>query len=75
MLNYKLYRKLTDSIIIGFLAVLGINQNRDGFNNAVIYTPKLSRLIKLAQLLVVQHVVVKKKAGRTQFLNELVSEL
>ena len=75
LLDHKLHGKLTDSIIVGFLAVLGINQNRDGFDDAVIYTPKLSGLVKLAQLLVVQHAVVEKKAGRTQFPNELVSEL
>ena len=75
MLNHKLYRKLTDSIVVGFLAVLGINKNCDGFDDAVLYTAKLSRIVKLAQLLVVQYALVKSKTGRTQFLNELVSEL
>jgi hypothetical protein len=75
LLDHKLHGKLTDSIIVGFLAVLGINKNRDGFDDAVLYTAKLSGIVKLAQLLVVQHAVVESKAGRTQFPNELVSEL
>jgi hypothetical protein len=75
LLDHKLHGKLTDSIVVGFLAVLGINKNRDGFDDAVLYTAKLSGIVKLAQLLVVQHAVVENKAGRTQFPNELVSEL
>jgi hypothetical protein len=47
----------------------------NSFNDAVLYTAKLSGIVKLAQLLVVQHAVVKSKAGRTQFLNDLVCEL
>jgi hypothetical protein len=75
LLDHKLHGKLTDSIVIGFLAVLGINKNRDGFDDAVLYTAKLSGIVKLAQLLVVQRAVVESKARRTHFPNELVSEL
>jgi hypothetical protein len=53
LLDHKLHEKLTDSIVVVFLAVLGINSNRDGFNDAVLYTAKLSGIVKLAQLLVV----------------------
>lgn len=44
-------------------------------DDAVLYTPKLSGLVKLAQLLVVQHAVGEHQAGRIDFPNELVSEL
>lgn len=75
LLDHRLHGKLTDSILVGFLAALGINQSCDGFDDAVIYTPKLSALVKLAQLLVVQYAVSEHKAGRTQYPNELVGEL
>lgn len=75
LLDHKLNGKLTDSIVVVFLAALGINRNCDGFDDAVLYTTKLSAIVKLAQLLVVQYAVVESKAGRTQFPNELVSEL
>jgi hypothetical protein len=75
LLDHKLHGKLSDSIVVVFLAVLGINSNRDGFDDAVLYTAKLSGIVKLAQLLVVQYAVVESKAGRAQFPDELVSEL
>jgi hypothetical protein len=75
LLDHKLHGKLTDSIVVVFLAVLGINSNRDGFDDAVLYTAKLSGIVKLAQLLVVQYAVVESKAGRAQFPDKLVSEL
>lgn len=75
LLDHTLHGKLTDSIVVGFLAALGINQGFDGFDDAVLYTSKLSALVKLAQLLVVQHAVSEHEAGRAQYPNELVSEL
>lgn len=75
LLNYKLTRKTTDSILVSFLAALSINQDCCGFDGAVLYTPKLSALVKLAQLLVVQYAVSESKARRAQCPNELVSKL
>jgi hypothetical protein len=75
LLDHKLTGKITDSILVGFLAALGINKDCCGFDDAALYTPKLSGLVKLAQLLVVQHAVFEFKAGRAQYPNELVGEL
>jgi hypothetical protein len=41
LLNYKLYYKLIDSIVIRFLAALGINTKQNSLDNVVLYTPKL----------------------------------
>ncbi|KAL5405335.1 hypothetical protein PMIN04_012374 [Paraphaeosphaeria minitans] len=75
LLDHKLHGKLSDSIVIGFLAALGINKERNGLDEAATYTPKLSGLIKLAQLLVIQHAVIEHRAARVEFPNELVAEL
>jgi hypothetical protein len=75
LLDHKLHGKLSDSIVIGFLAALGINKERSGLDGAAIYTPKLSGFVKLAQLLVIQHAIIEHQAGRVVFLDELVAEL
>jgi hypothetical protein len=52
LLDQKLHNRLTQSIVVGFLAVLSINRERNGFDDPVSYTPKLSALVKIAQLLI-----------------------
>lgn len=74
-MDHKLHGKLSDSVVVGFLAALDINKERSGLDGAAVYTPKLSGFIKLAQLLVIQHAVIKHRAGRVIFPNELVAEL
>jgi hypothetical protein len=75
LLDHKLHGKLTNSIVVGFLAALGIDKERNGLDGAAIYTSKLSALVKLAQLLVVQHAVLEHRAKRVVFPNEMVAEL
>ncbi|CAI6340680.1 unnamed protein product [Periconia digitata] len=75
LLDHKLEGRLTDSIVVGFLAALGINKSCDGFDDAVLFLPKLSALVKLSQLLLVQHAVVAHKTGHAKFPNELVAEM
>jgi hypothetical protein len=75
LLDYKLHGKLSDSIVVGFLAALGINKERNGLDGAAIYTLKLLGFVKLAHLLVIQHAVIEHWAGRVIFPNELVAEL
>jgi hypothetical protein len=68
LLDHALYGDIYDSILVGFLAVLGIrvsDNDNDSSNSqsrkleeAVLYTPKLSAFIKCAQLLVLQRTVV-----------------
>ena len=44
--------------MVGFLAVLGIDENNNTLHEAPNYTPKLSAFIKIAQLLVLQKAVI-----------------
>jgi hypothetical protein len=43
---------MIESIVVGFLAALGINRECTGFDDPVMYNPKLSALVKIAQLLI-----------------------
>jgi hypothetical protein len=74
LLDHKLHGKLTDSIMVGFLAAHGIDRNKKGFKEAVAYTTDLSALVKIAQLMVVQYAVKQCEAGRAPYPNELVAE-
>ena len=57
LLDQPLHDNIYDSIVVGFLAVLGIN-SQGSYHEATIYTPSLSAFIKLSQLLVIQRVVL-----------------
>ena len=75
LLNHKLKAKVTDSIVVGFLAANGINQEQNGFEEAATATSALSGLVKLAQLLVVQHALCEYKAVSTTYPGDLIAEL
>ncbi|KFZ07677.1 hypothetical protein V502_09852, partial [Pseudogymnoascus sp. VKM F-4520 (FW-2644)] len=75
LLDHCLMGKIYDSIVLGFIAVLGINEGRDGFHNACNFTSKLSAFIKMAQLLVLQRAVVAAECGETQFPSEALDEM
>lgn len=52
LLDHRLMGDIFDSASIDFLTVLGIDSAMEGFQEATIYTPHLSALIKIAQMLV-----------------------
>src|SRR4051812_19806597 len=64
LLDHTLHGKLTDSIVVEFLAVQGIDLQRQGFKEALRSTTKLPALVKIAQLIVVQYAVRESEAGR-----------
>lgn len=57
LLDHPLHGNVYDSIIIGFLAVLGINKH-GSYHEPLTYTTNLSAFIKMAQLLVVERTVL-----------------
>jgi hypothetical protein len=63
VLDHDLLGDLFDSVVIGFMAVLGINKEKRVFYDACSYTSNLSALIKIAQLLVVQQAVISAMEG------------
>jgi hypothetical protein len=64
LLDHKLHRRVEDSIFVRFLAANGINRERTGFYKAVAATTALSGLVKLAQLLEIQHALCEHRAGQ-----------
>ncbi|KAH4596285.1 hypothetical protein HBH82_231530 [Parastagonospora nodorum] len=75
LLNHKIKGKLSSSIVISFLSVLGINTARNGFEDAVSYTSKLSGLVKLAQLVVVRQALADFESGQADSPNDAVGAL
>ena len=57
LLDHELKGDLYESAIVGFLAVLGIDAERQTFRDAYSYTSYLSGLVKMAQMLVIQQAV------------------
>jgi hypothetical protein len=48
LLDHRLMGALYDSAIVGFLAVLGIDKVREGFQEAITYTTHLLAIVKIA---------------------------
>jgi hypothetical protein len=63
---------LYNSVIVRFLAVLGIDKAREGFQEATTYTSHLSAIVKIAQLLVLQRAVVAAESGETEYPAEML---
>jgi hypothetical protein len=61
-----------DNIVVGFLAVLGIDIARKGFQEATTYTPHFSVLIKIAQMLVLQRAVAVAEGGETEYPAQMI---
>jgi hypothetical protein len=55
LFNHRLGRALSESALVVFLAVLGIDLTNNGFHPPEQYTPNLSALVKLTQLIVLQY--------------------
>jgi hypothetical protein len=72
LLDHRLMGDLYDSVIVGFLAVLGIDKAREGFQEATTYTSHLSAIVKIAQLLVLQRAVVAAETGETEYPAEML---
>jgi hypothetical protein len=63
LFNHRLASDTFESAIVGFLAVLGIDEANGVFYEAPNFTPKLSGFIKITQLLVLQKAVYAAEDG------------
>ncbi|KAH7413549.1 hypothetical protein BKA64DRAFT_703641 [Cadophora sp. MPI-SDFR-AT-0126] len=66
LLDHRLMGPIDDSLIVGFLAVQGIEVKKNGFYEAACYTTHLSALVKMAQLLVLRQAIAAKMAGECE---------
>lgn len=58
LLDHTLKGDLFESVVVGFLAVLAIDERKGIFMEAHAFTPALSRFIKISQMLVAQRAVL-----------------
>jgi hypothetical protein len=75
LLDHDLKGCLFESTVVGFLAVLGIDQAKGVLREAYHYTPVLSGFIKISQLLVIQHAVDTASKGEIARPADLLDEL
>jgi Orsellinic acid/F9775 biosynthesis cluster protein D len=75
LLDHQLFGNIYDSALVGFLAVLGIDEENGRFYDAACYTSHLSAIIKMAQMLVIQRAVVAAEAGETEFPAQALEEM
>lgn len=75
LLDHDLKASLFESSILGFLAVLGIDEVKGILKEAYHYTPMLSGFIKISQLLVIQYAINGAEAGLVAHPADLLDEL
>ena len=75
LLDHRLLGRIYDSVVLSFLAVLGIDKQGSCFLDATRYTSHLSAFVKIAQLLVVQCAVLAADCGETEFPAEALEEM
>ncbi len=73
LLDHLLHGDIYDSVIIRFLAVLGVRREDGSFHEPVSYTSYLSTLIKMAQLLVVQRAVLAVEKREVECLTDILN--
>lgn len=62
-LDHHLKRDIYESVVLGFLAILGIDTSNSTFFEAPNYTSKLSGFIKISQMLVLEAAVREMESG------------
>lgn len=75
LLDHTLKGDLFESTLVGFLAVLSINVPKQILQDACDYTSKLSGLIKIGQVLVVQRSVLAASEGEVEHPADLLDEM
>ena len=75
LLDYTLKGDLFESVLVGFLAVLSIDVTKQTLQGPCDYTSKLSGLIKIGQMLVVQRSVLAADEGEVEHPADLLDEI
>lgn len=76
LLDHTLRGDHFESVVLSFLAVLGIDETtRSVFRSTLSYSPDLSKFIKMAQMLVVQRAVHAAEHGEVEHPSDLLDEM
>jgi hypothetical protein len=76
LLDHTLQGDHFESVVLSFLAVLGIDESPGGvFRGPLSYSPDLSKFVKMAQMLVVQRSVVGAEEGEVEHPSYMLDEM
>ncbi|KAG9239902.1 hypothetical protein BJ878DRAFT_6341 [Calycina marina] len=81
LLDHILFDTVYDGVVIVFMAVLGIHAPASAggqdvtFHDSLHYTPYLSAIIKIAQILVIQRAVLAVDQGEVPHLADMLNAL
>jgi hypothetical protein len=76
LLDHTIQGDHFESVVLSFLAVLGIDENPGGvFRGPLSYSSDLSKFIKMAQMLVVQRSVVAAEEGEVEHPSDMLDEM
>ncbi|EED20832.1 conserved hypothetical protein [Talaromyces stipitatus ATCC 10500] len=75
LLDHTLKGDLYESAVVGFLAVLGVDAEKRTFRDAYSYTPSLSGLVKMAQMLVVQEAIIQADEDQVEHPADALDEM
>lgn len=76
LLDHTLQGDHFESVVLSFLAILGIDESPGGvFRGPQTYSPDLSKFIKMAQMLVVQRSVVAAEEGEVNHPSDMLEEM
>lgn len=75
LLDHDLKRDLFESVVVGFLAVARIDFPKRVFKQPSDYTPLLSGLIKIGQMLVMQRAVVAVEDGDIGHSSDMLDKM
>ncbi|KAL3703710.1 hypothetical protein TMatcc_009399 [Talaromyces marneffei ATCC 18224] len=75
LLDHTLKGDLFESVLVGFLAILGVDAKKQTFRDAYTYTPSLSGLVKMAQMLIVQEAVIQADEDRVEHPADALDEM
>ncbi|KAG2001178.1 hypothetical protein GB937_010415 [Aspergillus fischeri] len=75
LLDHVLRRDLFESVVVGFLAILNVDERMEDFRGAHVFTPILSGFIKIGQLLVIQRAVLAVEEGTVDEPSSILNEM
>jgi hypothetical protein len=76
LLDHIIQGDYFESVVLRFLAVLSIDESPGGvFRGPLSYSPDLSKFIKMAQMLVVQRLVVAAEEGEVEHPSDILDEM
>lgn len=75
LIDHTLKGDLFESVVVGLLAVEGIDVEKRTFKPPADFTPLLSGLIKIGQMLIMQRAVVAVENGEVTYVSDMLDDM